>query len=398
MCEQSKFLNRDATARTPRENSERARIIQEILNAKTPYDEEFERTRQIFAPMLKAVDGANPRRVLFVDPLKSVEIRDIGISPGEFIQAESKDPLQAGYSPLLATMTPRVSTLMDSSGHNLAYVITPQSEFVDQVGGLIKGLTGEQICSYVNYHEFFHVMADKYAKDDGTVNMQQKNEMFADVGAMVEMIKRGAEPGIIDSIITFRKLPGMGTDHETGPALENLKEYIQKNGVDKLRNMNDKDVLNLDYQIAEASSTPFRYREAAAWDSVKSLFSPGAKSMPTSATALPKEWNPCKLLLEKALEIDGKVTPETLLHANNALQAEYRKCFLAGNPVYEQMMTGMEEAFARQLRATDYEAVNATRHTTLTAQDRTDIDLVKRTPIPIPVSAVQKPADSKPTM
>ena len=74
MGEQSKFLNRDATARTPRENSERARIIQEILNAKTPYDEEFERTRQIFAPMLKAVDGANPRRVLFVDPLKSVEI------------------------------------------------------------------------------------------------------------------------------------------------------------------------------------------------------------------------------------------------------------------------------------------------------------------------------------
>jgi hypothetical protein len=98
----------------------------------------------------------------------------------------------------------------------------------------------------------------------------------------------------------------------------------------------------------------------------------------------PKGWDPAaRELEEKAFALAGEVTPMMLLQANAALQQEYKDKAGTdpGNPLYTEMMIKTQNALMRQVKDTDYTAVNARHGATLTPQDRQDIAFVQKTPI-----------------
>lgn len=385
------------------------RIMQEILATKTLYDAEFERIRKTFGPMLQSVDGGKPRTILFVDPLKVASAEAYGINPLEFLQYELRQNRIAATPAALAGIfnsvslgsarpvlyvagtNPMVIPVANQLRENAADIVIPKTHLTDPRIN-IPGMTQQQLTSYVNYHEFFHCLHDKYAGGAVQPNVHQKREMFADVGAMMEMIRQGDNPDIIDMAMDWRS-KGRDADHATLPGLAGLKNFIRRHGVDKIRNMNDRELLDTTYKITDMyASSSVVYSMQEAWAGRPG--SPGgAGSLESPLKVLPKGWNPSTVLEDKAFEIGHKITPKTLMLANNALQAEYAAA-RDKDPSSQKdmwMMILMEDTYVKRVSRTDYDKVNAARGASLTAEDKEDISFVKASKSPMRQAPVYQP-------
>ncbi|TAL35055.1 MAG: hypothetical protein EPN97_07730 [Alphaproteobacteria bacterium] len=383
--------------------------MQEILATKTLYDAEFERIRKTFGPMLQYVDGGQPRTILFVDPLKVASAEAYGINPLEFLQYELKQNNMAAAPAMLAKIfnsvslgsarpvfyaagtNPMVIPVVGLLRENAADIVIPKTHLTDPRIN-IPGMTQQQLTSYVNYHEFFHCLHDKYAGAAVQPNVHQKREIFADVGAMMEMIRQGENPNIIDMAIEWRST-GRDADHATLPGLAGLKNYIRRHGVDKIRNMNDRELLDTTYKITDMyASSNVVYSMQEAWAGRPG--SPGsADRLESPLKSLPKGWNPTSVLEDKAFELGHKITPKTLMQANNALQAEYAAA-RDKDPASQKnmwMMILMEDTYVKRVSRTDYDKVNAARGASLTAEDKEDINFVKASKSPLRLAPVYQP-------
>ncbi|MEZ0226464.1 MAG: hypothetical protein ACAH83_18050 [Alphaproteobacteria bacterium] len=385
------------------------RIMQEILATKTLYDAEFDRIRKTFGPMLQHVDNGKPRTILFIDPLKVASAEAYGINPMEFLQYELRQSQMAATPAMLARIfnsvslgtarpvlyvagtNPMVIPVADQLRENAADIVIPKTHLTDPRID-IPGMSQQQLMSYVNYHEFFHCLHDKYAGGAVQPNVHQKREMFADVGSLMEMVRQGDNPNIIDMAMDWRS-KGRDADHATLPGLAGLKNYIRRHGVEKIRNMNDRELLDTTYKITDMyASSNLVYSMQEAWAGRPGSPS-GAGSLESPLKVLPAGWNPTSVLEDKAFELGRKITPKTLMLANNALQAEYA-AERDKDPVSQKnmwMMILMEDTYVKRVSRTDYDKVNAERKAALTAEDKEDISFVKASKSPMRFGGVYQP-------
>jgi hypothetical protein len=391
----------------------RERLTVELWNSKSAYDAEFDRIHQQFGPLLNDLDNGKPRNIIFIDPSEYAGAKALGIDTREYISMTLM--ANGGYANQTSVfMMDMQMSVDDKRTRNAApkatnpssmpiggaCVIVPLSHF-GNTGVDMKGMTAGEISTYVNYHEFFHCLNDVY-RNDTSYNVGQKRETFADIGAAMEMVRRGSDPKIIDRMIEWREKQ-LDADHYTVNGLKTLKAFIAENGADKIKTMSQKDVIALDYVLTESSaSSRWEYKMLQIRETLRtpgpltryigSLFEGGRPD------ALPKGFDPQKALEEKAFRIGGKVTPVTLLQANNELQVEYRAQYDKGsglNEMYPQMMIATQDAFMKTVKSMDYEAVNRARKATLSAEDREDIAFVKSGGKP-PAAAKPAPAAAKP--
>lgn len=375
-------------------NDPKVKIMRDILSTKTMYDAEFDRLQAYFGPHMQHLDGDKHRTVLFIDPLKLQSAQAYGIKPTEFLSfalAEKglKTHPLALYNIFNAASSvtgtaPCAVPVYDALKQNMADVVVPKSH-MRQLKLDIPGLKPSEITTLVNYHEFFHCLHDKYAEAKPFENTSQKREMFADVGAMLEMMRRGSGPEIIDQMIIWR-MRGKDDAHATVPALLALKNHVSTHGgVEGVRAMKTKDVLDLCYKATE---------EGSGMSAVSRVIN-FARSAPDLKAAAEKSQKPgfkfqdlmpdftlAKTLEDRAVAIAGKVTPKSLMQANNALQQEYAAQHEKNPDDMKPMFTAaqMQITYNARVQATDYTAANARRGATLTADDQREIDFVKKTP------------------
>ena len=347
------------------------RLMGVLMFSKSAYDDEFDRIHKQFLPLLNDLDRGKPRKVLFIDPSEYAGAKAMGIDTREYLGSAM---LLNGVMPSAGSifMTDAALSVQDkrTKGHNSAVtnpsanwsgnacVIVPLSHF-GNTGVDLKGMTAGEISTYVNYHEFFHCMNDVYNADTSK-NAPQKREMFADVGAALEMVRRGSSPAIIDSIIEWREKQ-TDASHHTVEGLKALKQMVNSSGVESIKKMSQKEVLALSYVLTDANaSSAMGYR----WLEMKEAWStPGFTSKLLSRlfeqpnpSVLPKGFDPHKALEEKAMRMGGKVTPVTLALANGELQKEYRAQYdktSGANEMYPQMMIATQDAFIGSLSVID---------------------------------------------
>ncbi|MEZ0225739.1 MAG: hypothetical protein ACAH83_14385 [Alphaproteobacteria bacterium] len=371
------------------------RIMRDILATKTLYDAEFDRLNGVFAPHLEYLDHGNKRTVLFLDPLKVQSAQAYGIKPTDFLSFALREKgLQANTMQLammfnnvagITGTAPSAMPVTTAFRNNAAEVVVPKSH-MRQTDFDIPGLKPSEITALVNYHEFFHCLHDKYAKAHPFENTPQKREMFADSGAMLEMIRRGKGPEIIDQMIVWR-MKGKDDTHATVPALLALKKYIKEHGgADGVRKLTTKEVLDVCYKATEeGSSMSWMSKMQGLMTSMPDISAAAAKAQtPTFKWQdLPFNKNPVPILEDKAFALGGKITPKTLMIANNALQKEYAEAHEKNpNDLSGMFMAAyVETAYMKMVQGADYTAANAKRGAKLNAGDLQEIAFVQKKPL-----------------
>jgi hypothetical protein len=156
--------------------------------------------------------------------------------------------------------------------------------------------------------------------------------------------------------------------------------------------MTTKEVLDLCYKATEeGSSMGWMSKMQNLVAAMPDISAAAAKTQTPSFKwqDLPFRKNPVQILEDKAFALGGKITPKTLMQANNALQKEYADAH-EKNP---NDMGGMflaayvETAYMKMVQATDYLAANSKRGAALSSDDLQEIAFVQKKPLKTAVAA-----------
>jgi hypothetical protein len=148
---------------------------------------------------------------------------------------------------------------------------------------VLLNLSTQEFGDFANAHESWHCLDTRYRNDTaeglrGAVK-ENRTEMFADLGGVMEGIKKGANLTLIDKIAAERatwvfltgpartKTPEVHEDHyksiiyNTQPGLYALKSRIQDMGIEDFRKLSRAEMRDLAYEIVDAHS--LNYMQAA---------------------------------------------------------------------------------------------------------------------------------------
>jgi len=343
-------------------------------------------------------------------------------------------------------------------------VIVPPSAYYPAILQ-VPGLTREQNLDFINLHESWHcrdtrnnfIGLDRARIDSlnlhhperaiGNPDMLRamvignRQESLADVGAVAELIRRGADPSIIDNVIQWRR--GMADDptHMSVAALEDLKRTVSEMGVRDFRRMDEDRARGLYNDIAERNSpTPevmermIAYTTGTAEERRSMLvlqrdnpdmqraiqFMAGyqlpeprdpnapAQTGPVTTPLTPQEqgifeqvrlYDASQILQDRAFRDGGKITPETLVSAYQREQRDLMRQLdrKPGDPVIQARLEKLDESFVNTVQNLDYIAANAARGVDIT-RDRAlqGVTLPSAEAAPAPAPAAAEPATTTP--
>jgi len=288
----------------------------------------------------------------------------------------------------------------------------------------IAGLTFDQKTEFANTHEGWHCLDSKYRLTDAqmavldTVSIYdfaavKENpeaiaagsslhamEMLADIASIGDMVRRGHNPAIIDSVIRWRT-DNMPSDflHNSVPGLEALKAHIAETGLDAFRRVTHDEARALYFRLTDDSTmTPTRFATALAYltgedadrtrleaesalnaetrravayakamqpDPEETLASRFRRHVTPPDTALQeklKAWNFIAALENEAIAVGGAITPASLIEAYGNVQDSLRRAITPETEVEQrEKMTLMKTFFTSYVSRADYAAANA-RH------------------------------------
>ncbi|MEZ0262367.1 MAG: hypothetical protein ACAH80_15285 [Alphaproteobacteria bacterium] len=365
-----------------------------------------------------------------------------GVSPSnkavdevaESMRASYRFPYSAGQT--TETHAPRVSNVDYYSGGPQVCVIVPPSPYYPAVLQ-VPGMTREQNIEFINLHESYHCRDTKFnfAGLDKTqidsfnenkpetaignatllqaISISNKQEALADVGALTEMIRKGADPKIIDGLIEWRKNTDDVT-HMSSAALQDLKRTIEQMGVRDFRRMSETASQELSAQIADRNAPSpavtekmIQYSTGTAQERrdmlilqrdnpdmqkamnyLKDYNVPPAKDDPAATAAAaaaiagttpltPQEqavfeqvrlYDATQVLQDRAFKDDKKITPETLVRAYRNEQNDLMRQLERhpGDPAIQARLEKLDESFVTTVQSLDYIAVNAARGVDIT--------------------------------
>jgi hypothetical protein len=247
---------------------------------------------------------------------------------------------------------------------------------------LTTGLTGREKETYVNSHEAWHCLDDK---QDGLLNAKQnlraaqsgsvrdhalilqkfeqvtietqKEEAFADMGAIGDMIRANHSPSVLDRVIASRASKPEAADHYTPATLEALKNTIEDMGIDKFKSLHKNELKDLYHSLAEKHSlTPEKVRELQNQNAVVSK-----KVEQHLIGDSINNWDYKGELQKKALAVGFEISPASLLKAYSLRQDELRS-EIQLHPESEALVTNKMAHLAANIKdmvqTTDYVAVN----------------------------------------
>lgn len=424
--------------------------FQELMrNAATPYSERLKALENALNDYAKRNGLDQYSKITFLDPVKA----DIGVALGldkrmigqTLLMEQGVMPYQDFSYMLGNAMVAASPSITDDN----AYTQNPQALFVrfndarkspcvivpspaNNVPDTltVPGMSLQQAQDYRNRHEGWHCLDSVYfpkpipsevylaARTDsfssfqgrqdlleGFINLQ-KTEILADVATLGEMVRAGHDVELIDTVVNWRASAAEHLAHLTAPALEQLKSYIEKVGLEEFNGMSEKEAVDTYYAITEdhalsvnaldllltnetgepvlanASYTELDIQKAAAYQKYRDAAAPSADiSMVAAMTSIMggagkdietiqreksleeklKGWSALDDLTHTAYTLSGKVTPETMIGAYITLQTEYDNAS-ERNPqdadMYAEMATRLKSTFVQKTLWSDFTAIN----------------------------------------
>lgn len=163
-------------------------------------------------------------------------------------------------------------------------VIVPTSAYAPEYQ--LKGLSYQENIDFINRHESWHCMDNKFTmtgipKEEvdkirvgaletslnspdqlKAISIGNREESLADVGAAGDMIRKGGRLSLIDNVTAVRS--GVPDDiiHYSVASLNGLKAKIEEMGIDKFRRLNDADARKLYESVVENTAMTPKMAEA----------------------------------------------------------------------------------------------------------------------------------------
>jgi hypothetical protein len=234
--------------------------------------------------------------------------------------------------------------------------------------------------------------------------LKYNGEAYADVGAVGDMIRSGAAPDFIDQLIALRMRGKNDVTHMSPPVLRELQKRIGEMGLDKFRALDDQAAEQLYNGVLDkAGLTParlalvYKYLQcqpekrldfvmanrrdpdfSAAFSYINSFVTeevaegprdPSAKSIDPSMLAEVmginnslQSWDAKAALQKRAIDIAGKITPESYARAYGSLMNELDS-LSQGAPVAEEILLNskiikLKKTFLQVIVKTDYVGAN----------------------------------------
>ena len=281
-------------------------------------------------------------------------------------------------------------------------IIIPAPDNTVPVFFEIEGLSTAEAAAFQSLHEGWHCLDDRYhnrtfpaevyasfdpekletlignAEGLEAYSNAHKAEVFADIAALGEWVRKGRDLSDADKIESWRTKNYDRLQHATGPVLKALKKEIEGMGLEKFRAQSEAEARAMYYRVTEAHALNPRRLEAkliydragpnervafewlATWgretaammafkdavpkapdvsdvpDALKESAVGAAFSAMTGGLGIDLtkmqwntnlnewflEWDVMQDLAKRAFEADGKVTPETVIRAYVRLQSE----------------------------------------------------------------------------
>jgi hypothetical protein len=206
---------------------------------------------------------------------------------------------------------------------------------------VILNLSTQEFGDFANAHESWHCLDTRYRNDTGEglagAVKENRTEMFADLGGVMEGIRNGANLTLIDKIAAERatwvfltgpertKTPESHEDHyksiiyHTHPGLYALKSRIQDMGIENFRKLSRAEMRDMAYEIVDANA--LSYTRAAglqgyyATGRAATAMQPDIARLQSIADSSVREATPQELAARKAAAKNGGMTETALLEA-----------------------------------------------------------------------------------
>jgi hypothetical protein len=227
------------------------------------------------------------------------------------------------------------------------------------------GMATKEFADFVNAHETWHCLDIRYIRDagDGLAGAvkQNRSEMFADIGGVMEGIRDGSDLTLIDRAAALHaawafmtgpahaKTPEEGGTHflsivyATQDGLKALKTRIEKMGVENFRRLDREQMRALDYEITDAHC--LTYDQAQGLQTYYATGLAPAAAMPLVARL--------KAIVAAAVR---DATPAELAAREKTAQEALKNGGLTEELILEKLRNGAREfgdatSFVNQLRA-----------------------------------------------
>lgn len=421
--------------------------------SRTEYSEQLDRTGAQVTRYMRREQGSGAQAA-FLDPNQFTVGVALGMPDGDIARQmmlqqgvtsptpratrEVAEAMRASYrfpyNPGGETEThaPRASNIDYYSSGPQVCVVVPPSPYYPAVLQ-VPGMTRQQNVDFINLHESYHCRDTRFnfagldrAQIDAfnehkpetaignqtllqALSISNKQEALADVGALTDMIRRGADPAIIDGLIDWRRNTEDIT-HMTRDALQDLKRTIDTMGVDAFRRLSDREAGDLAAQIADRNApTPavvermIQYSTGTAQQRTDMLVlqrdnpdtqraiqylqqynvpppSDAPAPSPTAAGTTPltpqeqavlaqvQMYDAAQVLQDRAFADDRKITPETLVRAYRREQTDLMQQLHRhpGDAAIQARLEKLDESFVHTVQNLDYIAANAARGVDIT--------------------------------
>ncbi len=332
-------------------------------------------------------------------------------------------PTPFRFGPPVFNQDPAAFPLGASDSTAYACIIVPSS---DNTPYLIPGLTYQQRLSFINRHESWHCPRETGSNEpDTTMNLpenvqrqifyravalQTQREAMSDVAALGDMIREeGAGLDIIDTVSAWRRANSKDNIHVSSPVLDGFKTMVEGYGIGAFRTLMNDDQAKEVYQWAvqrygqteQSIQYIFEFRDLSRRDQMAYRgkhnddpeFQRALKYMqifdrkmadrpdpnrPLSAAEQVtfdqlKQFDAFALLQDKAFQLDGKITPTTMIHAYGNLREGLLQQLRADpdNALYPAEITKLQQVLILGVARTDYVQANLAR----------GVDIVAREPV-----------------
>ncbi len=324
------------------------------------------------------------------------------------------------FGPTTITQGPAAFPLTGGNSTAYACVIVPSA---DANPYLIPGLTYQQRLSFINRHESWHCLDTGHDNAPDTsmnvpdsvqrqifyrnVALQTQREAMSDVAAVGDMIRQeNAGLDLIDTVSAWRRGNAKDNIHVSSPVLDGFKTMVEGYGVGVFREMTDAQATEV-YQwavqryahteksvqyifefrdLSRRDQMPYRGKHNADPEFQRAMTylqiydqkmadapdpnRPLSDSEQVTFSQL-KQYDAMKLLQDKAFELDGKVTPATMVHAYGSLREGLLKQLRADpdNAIYVAEITKLQQVLILGVARTDYVQANLSHSVDIVAKE-----------------------------
>lgn len=318
-------------------------------------------------------------------------------------KASENNRVKTDNQSMLTFTNPFASVVTDKEGYDVS-ILMPSTYYYsvqDQIA-----VTAMEARTYTDAHEKWHIISYNYgfcekmeqnAKAQDPAFFEERpqyvGEVFADLGALGEMVEKGHSLTILQKLADWReqntKTENPDHEHMSKKQILMLYDSIFDMGIEKFRHLPMLQKVILYQNIMDKAGFERPVAEAGALQRPPGL----TAAQQTEVAHNLKGFDAQKVLIDKAFELGGKATPLTIFQAYNDFQSRFSETMRnSSDPVNSATVIEIQAALQKefhQMAKIDFIKINADRGVDLF---KTEPALIKIAEGPVKTASYAAPA------